>query len=101
MLTERIYNELNLLSRHVKVLQIVKEYQPIGIVRISNMLEIGEHEVRHSLGILEEAGLVKPTPNGAVIKGNIKEELIRSAEVLDDLSNTAKVLKKEILRMVI
>ena len=101
MLTERIYTELSLLSRHIKVLEIVKEYQPIGIVRISNMLDIGEHEVRHSLGVLEDAGLIKPTPNGAIIRGNIKDEVIQSAEILEELSQTAKMLKKEILKLVI
>jgi predicted transcriptional regulator len=99
-LTDKVYNEFELLSRHIKVLQIVMEKQPIGIVRISQELGVGEHEVRHSLGVLEEMGFVKPTPNGAIIKGNIKDGVIKAAEVLDDISQTAKVLKKELLRLV-
>ncbi len=101
VLTDKVYNEFELLSRHIKVLQIVKEKQPIGIVRIANELGIGEHEVRHSLGVLEEMNFIKPTPNGAIIKGNIKDNVIKAAEVLDDISQTAKVLKKELLRLVI
>ncbi len=101
MLAQKLYNELELLSRHIKVLEIVKEKQPIGIVRIAQELEIGEHEVRHSLGILEEVGLIKPTPNGAIIKGNIKEEMLKNAEVLDDVVQTARIIKREILKMVV
>ncbi|NPA75785.1 MAG: hypothetical protein GXO25_06875 [Euryarchaeota archaeon] len=101
MLTDKVYTELELLSRHIKVLEIVKEKQPIGIVRIAQELGVGEHEVRHSLGILEEMGFIKPTPNGAIIKGNIKDNVLKTAEILDDVSQTAKVLKKELLRLVI
>ncbi len=101
MLAQKLYDELELLSRHLKVLEIVKEKQPIGIVRIAQELEMGEHEVRHSLGILEEVGLIKPTPNGAMIKGNLRDELLNTAEVLDDVAQTAKVIKKEVLKMVV
>ncbi len=101
MLTKNLYGELELLSRHIKVLEIVKEKQPIGIVRMSQILGIGEHEVRHSLSVLEEEGLIKPTPNGAVIRGNIKDNILRVAEVLDEIGDTAKILKREMLKLVV
>ena len=100
MLTQKVYDELELLSRHIKVLGIVKEKQPIGIVRIAQELGIGEHEVRHSLGVLESIGFIKPTSNGAMLKGGIREGVMQTAEVLDDISQTAKILKKEILKLV-
>ena len=100
MLTQKVYDELELLSRHIKVLEIVKEKQPIGIVRIAQELGIGEHEVRHSLGVLEGMGFIKPTSNGAMLKNGIREGVMQTAEVLDDISQTAKILKKEILKLV-
>ena len=101
MITDRLYSELDLLSRHIKVLEIVKEKQPIGIVRIANELGLGEHEVRHSLSVLEEAGLIKPTPNGAVLRGNIKEEVLKIVEVVDEISQTARIIKRELLKLVV
>ncbi len=101
MLSERLYNELELLSRHIKVLELVLKKQPIGIVRIAQELHIGEHEARHSLKILADAGLVKATPNGAIIKGNIRDEIIKTAEVLDEVSQTARTMKREILKLVV
>ena len=101
MLTEKLYEDLDILSRHIKVLELVKEKQPIGIVRMSQILEIGEHEVRHSLSVLEDEGLIKPTPNGAVIRGNIRDNILKIAEVLDEIGNTSQLLKKEILKMIV
>ncbi len=101
MLTKRLYDELEILSRHIRVLETVMKHQPIGIVRISNLLGLGEHEVRHSLGVLENEGLIKPTPNGAILKPNAKDEILRIAQVLDEVSDTATVLKKELLKLVI
>ncbi len=101
MITDKLYSELELLSRHISVLSIVKEKQPIGIVRIANELGLGEHEVRHSLSVLEGAGLIKPTPNGAVIRGNIRDEVLKIVEVLDEISQTTQVLKRELLKLVV
>ncbi len=101
MLTDKLYSEMELLSRHIKVLEIVKEKQPIGIVRISQELGLGEHEVRHSLRILENEGFIKSTPNGAVIRGNIKDGLLNAVEVLDEVSQTIRIIKREILKLVV
>ncbi len=97
MLTQKVHDELELLSRHLKVLEAVKNNQPIGIVRISQITGIDEHEARHSLSVLEDEGLIKPTPKGAVINGDIREYILRIAENLDDVSSVAKVIKRELL----
>jgi len=101
MITDKLYGELELLSRHIKVLEIVKEKQPIGIVRIANEMGLGEHEVRHSLSVLEAEGLIKPTPNGAVIRGNIRDDVLKIVEVLDEISQSTRVLKRELLKLVV
>ena len=97
MLTEKVHNELEILSRHLKVFEAVKSNQPIGIVRLSQLTGLDEHEVRHSLSVLEDEGVIKPTPQGAVINGDIREYALKIAEDLDEVSNVAKVIKRELL----
>ncbi len=101
MLTKRIYNELELLSRHIRVLEVVMKKQPVGIIRIAQILGLGEHEVRNSLSTLESYGFIKPTPNGAIIERNIKKELLELAEGLEEIEDTVKLLKRQVLNLVV
>ncbi len=101
MLVKKIYDQLELLSRHIRVLSVVREKQPIGIGRIAQILGIGEHEVRHSLSILEQGGFIKPTPNGAIINGNINDALLDLAEKLSDVEDITKLIRKEVLELVV
>jgi len=101
MLAKKIYEQLDLLSRHIRVLEVVREKQPIGIARISHILNIGDYEVRHSLAILEKNGLIEPTSNGAVIKGNINDALLTLAEELNEIEDITKLIRKEVLKLVI
>ena len=101
MLTKRIYDELELLSRHIRVLEVVMKKQPVGIIRISQILGIEEHEVRRSLAALENNGFIKPTPNGAIIDGNIKDGLLELAEQLGEIEDIVKILRKKVLTLVV
>ena len=101
MLTKRIYDELELLSRHIRVLEVVMKKQPVGIIRMSQILGLEEHEVRRSLAALENNGFIRPTPNGAVIEGNIKDDLLELAEQLGEIENIVKILRKKVLTLVV
>jgi len=101
MLTKRIYDELELLSRHIRVLEVVMKKQPVGIIRMSQILGIEEHEVRRSLATLENNGFIKPTPNGAIIDGNIKDGLLELAEQLEEIEDIVKILRKKVLALVV
>lgn len=61
-----LINEVGLLKRHVLILRLVRENEPIGILRLSELSEIPQHRVRYSLRILEQKGLIKPSSKGAV-----------------------------------
>jgi predicted transcriptional regulator len=63
---DQVEKEVNLLYRHLNVLNTVCADEPIGIVRTSEELRYPHHKVRYSLRILQEAELIEPTPNGAV-----------------------------------
>ena len=43
---EKLVDELELLERHILMLKITKENQPVGIIRLSEILDIPKHKVR-------------------------------------------------------
>ena len=85
VLTSVIETELDVLKRHVKVLKSLKENQPIGIIKLSEETNYPQHMVRYSLRILEQDGLIEPSPQGAV--------------TTDEADKTEKVLKKSLKKM--
>ena len=72
----KVEYELELLHRHLIMLNIIVNNEPIGIIRLSNLSNFPQHKVRYSLRILEQEGLIKPSANGAIttekFKGFIK-----------------------------
>jgi predicted transcriptional regulator len=72
-LTSKIESEVKLLQRHVAMLKAIMENQPIGIIRLSELLNFPQHKVRYSLRILEQEGLIKPSPEGAVTTDKLEE----------------------------
>jgi len=101
MLTRKLYNEVELLSRHIRVLKAVMNNQPIGITRLSKMLRIDFHEVRNSLSSLENCGLIVATPQGAMINGNIGDKLLKIADNLKEIEDSVEILRKEVLEIVV
>ncbi len=49
------------------MLKIVKEHQPVGLTRLSEMLDTPKHKVRYSLRLLEKEQLIAATPEGAIV----------------------------------
>lgn len=66
MLSGRVEQELDLLLRHVIILDRVQKDGPIGILKLSEKTGIPEHRVRYSLRVLEQRGLIAPSARGAV-----------------------------------
>ena len=63
---DRLGKEVDMLDRHLQVLQMVTENEPIGIVKMSNETDYRHHKIRYSLRVLEEEDLIEPTSQGAV-----------------------------------
>ncbi len=92
-LTDRVWRDLDLLRRHVSLLQTVEEHQPIGIIRLSELLGYPQHKVRYTLRVLEQEGLIRPSQEGAraTAKTNgfrrkLKSLLGEMRQTVDDLS---------------
>jgi predicted transcriptional regulator len=63
---DRLEKEVDMLERHLQVLRMVIENEPIGIVKMSNETGYPHHKVRYSLRVLEEEDLIEPSSQGAI-----------------------------------
>jgi predicted transcriptional regulator len=63
---DRLEKEADMLERHLQVLRMVIENEPIGIVKMSNETGYPHHKVRYSLRVLEEENLIEPSSQGAI-----------------------------------
>ena len=95
-LTGRIEYELDLLHRHVEMLKIIMKNEPIGIIKLSNLSKFPQHKVRYSLRILEQEGLIQPSPDGAVITKKCKEFMQKLFKLLSQMEKTIKELKNSV-----
>ena len=62
----KIMTEAELLQRDLTLLLAVVQHGPIGLVRLSRKTGLPQHKVRYSLRILQQDGLIEPTPEGAI-----------------------------------
>ncbi|MFB6299238.1 MAG: hypothetical protein ABEH65_03155 [Halobacteriales archaeon] len=77
---DRLEKEVDMLERHLQVLKMVIENEPIGIVKMSNETGYPHHKVRYSLRVLEEENLIEPSSQGAITTE-------KTQEFVDDLDN--------------
>ncbi|WP_102030421.1 winged helix-turn-helix transcriptional regulator [Candidatus Methanomassiliicoccus intestinalis] len=95
-MTKRLENEVSLLERHVKMLKTIKENEPIGIIRLAELLGHPQHKVRYSLRILEQEGLIVPSPDGAVTTEKFDEFMKDIDRLLEDMEKAVNRLKIEL-----
>ena len=88
--------ELDLLQRHIAMLKAIVDNEPIGIIRLSEMLEIPQHKVRYSMRILEQEGLIEPSLEGAVTTDRLKDFLKRLSGALNEISRSVADIEKSV-----
>lgn len=96
VLTSVIETELDILKRHINVLKTLKENQPMGIIKLSELTNYPQHMVRYSLRILEQDGLIEPSPQGAVTTEEVNKTMDLLKKILEEISKTADDLVKQI-----
>ena len=96
VLTSVIETELDILKRHIHVLKTLQKQQPMGIIKLSEVTKYPQHMVRYSLRILEQDGLIEPSPQGAVTTDEVGKTMTTLKTTLEKISNTADELKKEL-----
>jgi len=91
--------ELELLERHVNILRTVIEMEPIGIISISDTLGYPQHKVRYSLRLLEQEGLIRPSPKGAVSTKQVAPFLKEVVKLLDKMKKYLGSIQSSINRL--
>lgn len=91
---DRLASQLGKEERDLLVLEAVLEHQPIGITRVASEAGIDEHKARYSLRMLENDGLVEPTPDGAVPTDDLEDHVRNINEGLDHLIERVEQLKE-------
>jgi len=96
VLTNVIETELDILKRHITVLKTLKQHEPAGIIKLSELTDHPQHMVRYSLRILEQDGLIEPSPQGAVTTEAVEETMNLVKQKLKEMNKTIDVLLKTI-----
>lgn len=89
----RIEDEVELLERHIEILKLVIENEPIGIIKLSEMSGTPQHKIRYSLRVLEQNEMIRPSHRGAVTTEKAKQFLMGLTEKIDKLVGRIQKLK--------
>jgi len=92
MITDRVVTELELLERHIIILNNVIQKGPIGIMKLSEETGIPNHRVRYSLRVLEQERMIIPSTLGAIATDEAKE-------FMNNYKSNITSLRKKIDRM--
>lgn len=84
-----------MLERHLQVLKMVIDNEPIGIVKMSNETGYPHHKVRYSLRVLEEENLIEPSSQGAITTERTQEFVDELDDKLDDIVEKLQSMKIE------
>ena len=71
------------------------ENQPIGIMKLSELLDLPFHRIRYSLRVLEQLGYIRATSTGAVVTPLTEEFLKNLDRDLDELIVLLESMKRE------
>ena len=82
-----------MLERHLQVLKMVIESEPIGIVKMSNETGYPHHKVRYSLRVLEEENLIEPSSQGAITTERTQEFVEELDGKIDEINATLGEMK--------
>jgi predicted transcriptional regulator len=92
---DRLEKEVDMLERHLQVLKMVIESEPIGIVKMSNETGYPHHKVRYSLRVLEEENLIEPSSQGAITTERTEEFVDELDDKIDDIIAKLNEMKIE------
>ncbi|SDM21693.1 Predicted transcriptional regulator [Halogranum gelatinilyticum] len=92
---DRLEKEVDMLERHLQVLKMVIESEPIGIVKMSNETGYPHHKVRYSLRVLEEENLIEPSSQGAITTERTAEFVDELDDKLDEITDKLGTMRIE------
>lgn len=93
MVLRKLKMEIEIALRHLEVLKVVMEKQPIGIFKLADVLDMPKHRVRYSLRVLEQSGIIVPTPYGAMISDEGYEKIKRLKKDVEEVKKLTEKLE--------
>ena len=94
LMLEKIKEDINLASRHIEVLGAVAIHQPIGIIKLSELLNLPQHRIRYSLHILETSGYIQASNAGAIVTLKAESLFSHLNDDIDDIIRTLQHIKR-------
>jgi predicted transcriptional regulator len=95
IMLKKMKDEIELLSRHLEVAMAVTDHQPIGIMKLAELLDLPSHRIRYSLHVLEQLGYIRASPEGAIATALTEELFAHLNEDLDELIRLLEMMKRE------
>ena len=92
--TKGIELKLDILQRHLQLLNTLQKNEPAGIVKLSKLTECPQHQVRVSLRMLEQEGLIEPSRSGAITTDTVHGTITLLKMELKDINKTVNKLIK-------
>ena len=92
---DKIRSEVELVERHLRVVRIVAENQPIGIMKLAELTGLPAHRVRYSLKVLEGQGYIQASPAGAIATEAAKERIKTLDFEIDTIISLLETMRKE------
>ena len=90
---DRLEKEIDMLERHLTVLRMVDENEPIGIVKMSNETGYPHHKIRYSLRVLEDEDLIEPSSQGAISTDRTQEFIEELNDHVDEMTERLEAMK--------
>ncbi len=91
----KMKEEIELLSRHIIVARAVAGNQPIGIMKLAELLDLPSHRIRYSLHVLEQLGYIRASPDGAVATEKATDLFRRLDADIDELIQLLRDIKRD------
>ena len=91
---KKMKDEIELLSRHIYVAKAVADHEPIGIMKLADLLDLPSHRIRYSLHVLEQLGYIRASPDGAVATPRTVELFQHLNSDLDELIQLLSAMKR-------
>ncbi|WP_342764569.1 hypothetical protein ACKUB1_04765 [Methanospirillum stamsii] len=94
MMLEKIQEDISLASRHIEVLRAVASHQPIGIIKLSELLTVPQHRVRYSLRVLESSGYIRASSAGAMVTPKAEAMFLHLNEDIEEIIQILNRMKR-------
>jgi predicted transcriptional regulator len=92
---DKILSEVELVERHLRVVRIVAENQPIGIMKLAELTGLPAHRVRYSLKVLEGQGYIQASPAGAMVTETAKKGIKSLYLEIDAIISLLESMREE------